>query len=140
MFNQCTHFIYLFYVILDSLTEAELSDIAKELLPLTNSEMIEFAHVLEFNELEIDNVRKMTSDTHHQLLFLLCAFKKRTPATQYCTRRCLARALMEWGHNISLALRLYPKRKSMKICLHAVLSPEENIHKVCMILIVTAYS
>ena len=140
MFNQRTHFIYLFYVILDSLTEAELSDIAKELLPLTNSEMIEFAHVLEFNELEIDNVRKITSDTNHQLLFLLCAFKKRTPATQYCTRRCLARALMKWGHNISLALRLYPKRKSMKICLHAVLSPEENIHKVCMILIVTAYS
>lgn len=102
--------------------------------------MIEFAHVLEFNELEIDTVRKMTSDTHHQLLFLLCAFKKRTPATQYGTRRYLARALMEWGHNISLALRLYPKRKSMKICLHAILSPEEYIHKVGTTLIVAAHS
>ena len=93
----------------------ELSNIAKELLPLTNSEVIAFAHVLQFSELEIERVMKKSSDTFDRLLSLLRGFKKRTPATQYGTRRCLARALMEWGHNISLALRLYPKRKNIKM-------------------------
>ena len=99
----------------------ELSNIAKELLPLTNDEVIEFAHVLQFSDLEIERVMKKSSDTFDRLLSLLRDFKRRGPATQYGTRRCLARALMEWGHNVSLALRLYPKRKNIKMlmCLYA---------------------
>ena len=91
----------------------ELSNIAKELLPLTNDEVIEFAHVLQFGDLEIERVMKKSSDTFDRLLSLLRGFKKRTPATQYGTRRCLARALMEWGHNVSLALQLDPKRNNL---------------------------
>ena len=100
---------------LDSLNEVELSNIAKELLPLTNDEVVEFAHVLEFSELEIQRVMKKSSGTFDRLLSLLQDFKKRTPATWYGTRRCLATALMEWGHNISLALQLCPKRKCMNM-------------------------
>ena len=91
----------------------ELSNIAKELLPLTNDEMIEFAQALQFGDLEIERVMKKSSDTFDRLLSLLRGFKKRTPATQYGTRQCLARALMEWGHNVSLALRLDPKRNNL---------------------------
>ena len=107
-----TFFSYTSIVILDSLTEVELSNIAKKLLPLTNTEVIEFAQALQFGDLEIERVMKKSSDNFDRLLSLLRGFKRRGPATQYGTRRCLAIALMEWGHNISLALRLYPKRKS----------------------------
>ena len=93
----------------------ELSNIAKELLPLTNDEMIEFAQALQFGDLEIERVMKKSSDTFDRLLSLLRGFKKRTPATQYGTRRCLARALMEWGHNVSLALQLDPKRNNLSL-------------------------
>ena len=103
------------FIILDSLTEVELSNIAKELLPLTTDEVIEFAQALQFSKPEIERVMKKSSDTYGRLLSLLRGFKKRTPATQYGTRRCLAKALMEWGHNISLALHLYPKRKTMRM-------------------------
>ena len=110
-------FICASFVILDSLTEVELSNIAKELLPLTNDEVIEFAQALQFSKPEIERVMKKSSDTYDRLLSLLRGFKKRTPATQYGTRRCLARALMDWGHNISLALQLCPKRESLR---HAI--------------------
>ena len=116
MFNHQVCLLVLHsFIILDSLTEVELSNIAKELLPLTTNEVIEFAQALQFSKPEIERVMKKSSDTYDRLLSLLRGFKKRTPATQYGTRRCLAKALMEWGHNISLALQLYPRRKSMSL-------------------------
>ena len=96
----------------DSLTEVELSNIAKDLLPLRDHEIADLAHVLQFSEPDIERVMKQSSDAHDRLLILLHDFKKRCPATRYGTRRCLAKALMEWGQ-ISIALQLYPRSKTL---------------------------
>ena len=101
-----------FSLFADSLTEVELSNIARDLLPLRNHEIADLAHVLQFSEPDIDRVMKQSSDAHDRLLILLHDFKKRCPATRYGTRRCLAKALMEWGH-LSVALRLYPRSKTL---------------------------
>ena len=70
----------------DSLTEVELSDIAKDLLPLTNHEVVDLAHALHFSEPDIERMMKQSSNTHDRLLVLLHNFKKQCPATRYSTR------------------------------------------------------
>jgi len=90
----------------------ELSNVAKGLLPLTNHEVVDLARALHLSDLDIDREMKQSSDTHGCVLNLLCNFKKQCPATQHSTKRCLAKALMEWGR-ISIALQLYPRSKNL---------------------------